>query len=140
MTDSEPTKFNFLSDAFNIAQLLWVDLKRYNGLAMGCAESKDALTIEWQCYDSEFFPEPPSLDQTFERIIVDEYLERIKGFDSRVEWLKMVRFFTNIGGQVLIKAEKDSFLRSANLIQMLETAGFTQCKIFSEGIVYAYNV
>ena len=140
MTDSEPTKFNFLSDAFNVAQLLWVDLKRYNGLAMGCAESKDALTIGWQCYDSEFHPTPPTLNQTFERIIVDGYLERIKGLDEKQDWLKMARFFTNIGGQILIKAEPKSTTKSADLMQMLEAAGYTQCKTFSEGLVYAYNV
>jgi hypothetical protein len=107
---------------------------------MGCAESTDALTIPWQCYDSQFFPQPPSLDQKFERIIVDGYLDRIKGFDNVLAWTKMARFFTNIGGQILIHVDKESMFNQQNLLQLLDEAGFTQCKAFSSKVVFGYNV
>lgn len=140
MTETTPKKFKFESDAFNIAQLLWNDLLRYNGLAMGCGECPDANLIGWLCYDSESYPDPPTLNQTFERVVCDGYLDRIKGLEEQIAWVKMMRFFITIGGQVLIKLEKNSSIKSETLLEILDKAGFTQVKKFSDGVVYAYNV
>lgn len=130
----------FTSPTFVLANFLWTDLRRYDGLAMGCGESKDALTLDWDVYDPQFHPDIPDLNRTYERVICEDHLNTIRESDEQMAFVKAIMFYTKLGGQILITIPDSAIANTDLLLKMCWDAGLSQAKKIRPGAITSYKV